>query len=320
MAREIGFMSSKSFIAAVIIACTLIGAAQAATKVTLTYTASAPYMASFIAKDQGFFDKRGLDVDFVLAANGSVIVAAVVSDSAQIGTPSPSVFLQAVDGGIDVVALTSTNAYPDPTKVGVLARNDSNIKGPADLIGKKVGVPGLGGFLDVVFRKWLGDNGIDTKKITFVETTFPQMSDILKAGNVDAVISVDPFLSRIIDQKTGYFVDNYTKSLPAGTIASVYISTRKWATANPDAVKAFQEAIVEAVAFAKTNEASARESLAKYTKLPPPVVASMVLPNLTARVTPDQLKFWIDVMKPMGMLTGSPDPDKIVAPWKASNY
>lgn len=43
------------------------------------YTAVAPYAASFVAKDQGFFEKRGIDADLILAANGSAIVAGVVA-------------------------------------------------------------------------------------------------------------------------------------------------------------------------------------------------------------------------------------------------
>ena len=290
----------------------------AATKIKLLYTAVSPYMASWVAKDQGFFEKRGLDVELSLAQNGSVIIAAILADSAQFGTPTPTVFLQAVDGGADQVALAATNTFPDTSKSGVLARTDSNIKTPQDLIGKKVGVPGLGGLLDVIFRKWLADQGIDTKKITYVETQFPQMSDLLKAGQVDAVVAVDPFYSRIIAQNTGYSAGDYTKTLPPGVIASVYSSTGKWANANTGAVKAFQESLVEAIAYAKANEASARESLARYTKLPPPVVAGIPIPSLAAKMSPQDLRFWIDVMKERGLLTGTPDPTKLVVPWMAA--
>ncbi|MCX7307070.1 MAG: ABC transporter substrate-binding protein, partial [Afipia sp.] len=196
--------------------------AEAATKVRVMYTAVAPYASVFIAKDQGFFEKRGLDVELVLAANGSVIVAGVVSGNVEIGTPTPTVFLQAVDSGLDQVAIAATNAMPDSSKSGVLARTDSGIKTAKDLIGKKVGVPGLNGLLDFIFRRWLASQGVDTKRVSYVETSFPQMSDILKAGHVDAVVAVDPFYSRIVSQNTGYLVDDYTRDLPPGTIASVY--------------------------------------------------------------------------------------------------
>jgi NitT/TauT family transport system substrate-binding protein len=302
-------------------ACATLAAvpADAATKVRIMYTAVAPYAASFIAKDQGFFEKRGLDVELILAGNGSVIVAGVVSGNVEVGTPTPTVFLQAVDSGLDQIAIAATNALPDTSKSGILARTDSNIKSAQDLIGKKVGVPGLNGLLDVIFRRWLASQGVDTKRVTYVETSFPQMSDLLKAGQVDAVVAVDPFYSRILGQNTGYLVDDYTKTLPAGTIASVYSATSKWVNANKDAVKAFQEALEEAIAFSKTNDAATRDSIARYTKLPPPVVAGLPVPNLLAKIGPQDLKFWIEVMKERGMLTGAVDAAKAVAPWMAGN-
>lgn len=293
--------------------------AEAATKIRLMYTAVTGYAASYVAKDQGFFEKRGLDVELILAAHGGAIIAGVVSGSAEVGTPTPTVFLQAIDGGLDQVALAATNAFPEKTNSGVMARTDSNIKSAQDLIGKRVGVPGLNGLLDVIFRKWLADQGVDTKRVTYVEVSFPQMSDALKAGNVDAVVAVDPFYTRIIEQKTGYLLDNYTKGLPDGTIASVYSATGKWAAANASAVRAFQEALSEAVAFSRSNEAATRESIARYTKLPPPVVASLPVPNLVAKISPQDLKFWIDVMKERGMLTGTPDAVKVTMPWTPAN-
>ena len=301
------------------VAFSTVSAAAAATKVRLMYTAVAPYASAFIAKDQGFFEKRGLDVELILAANGSVIVAGVVSGNVEVGTPTPTVFLQAVDSGLDQVAIAATNAMPDSSKSGVLARSNSGIKTAQDLFGKKVGVPGLNGLLDVIFRRWLASQGVDTKRVSYVETSFPQMSDLLKAGQVDAVVAVDPFYSRIVGQNTGYLVADYTRNLPAGTIASVYSSTSKWANANPTTVKAFQEALVEAIAFSKMNDVATRESIARYTKLPPAVVADLPMPNLVAKIEPRDLQFWIDVMKERGMLSGTVDPVKAVAPWGGGN-
>ena len=293
------------------------GSAHAQTKVRIMYTAVAPYASSFIAKDQGFFAKRGIDAELILAANGSVIVAGIVSGNVEVGTPTPTVFIQALEGGLDQIAIAATNVLPDTSKSGVLARPEANIKSAQDLVGKKVGVPGLNGLLDVMFRKWLADQGVDTKRVSYVETSFPQMSDILKAGNVDAVVAVDPFYSRILEQKTGVLVDDYTRTIPPGTIASVYSATSKWANANPAAVKAFQESLVEAIAFSKTNVEATRESIARYTKLPPAVVATLPVPNLSAKIGPQDLKFWIDTMKERGMLNTVPDANKAVAKWLA---
>ncbi len=298
----------------------LLQPAEAATKIRLMYTAVSGYAASYIAKDQDYFDKRGLDVELILAPQGGAIIEGLVSGSAEIGTPTPTVFLQAIDSGLDPVALAATNVFPEKSKSGVLARTGSNIHAAEDLVGKKVGVPGINGLLDVIFRKWLADKGIDTRSVTYAETSFPQMSDILKSATIDAVVTVDPFYSRIIDQHTGYLVDHYTSSLPDGTIASVYAASRKWATANPDAVKGFQAALAEAVAFSKapSNAAAVQDSIARYTKLPKAVVAGLPIPNLSARISANDMTFWINVMKERGMLNGEIDANAAGMPWASA--
>jgi NitT/TauT family transport system substrate-binding protein len=307
----------RAIILAVGLLTFVFGPAAAATKVRVMYTAVSGYSSAYIAKDQGFFEKRDLDVELILAPQGGAIIEGLVSGSAEIGTPTPTVFLQALDSGLDQVAVAATNAFPEKSKSGVLARTEESIHSANDLIGKKVGVPGINGLLDVVFRQWLAKQGIDTKKVTYVEASFPQMSDMLRAGTVDAVVAVDPFYARIIDQKTGYLVDNYTSVLPDGTIASVYSATGKWAAEHADAVKSFQGALAEAAAFSKdtAHAAAVQESIARYTKLPVAVVAALPIPNLVAEIKPSDLDFWIGVMKERGMLTGTPNAAKAVIAW-----
>ncbi len=297
----------------------LSGAASAQTKINLMYTAVSAYGAAFVAKDQGFFAKRGLDVDLTMTTNGSLIMAAIMSGSIQIGTPTPTVFLQAIDGGVDGVALAATNVVPDASQSGILAREGAGISSPADFAGKKVGVPGMGGMLHVVFSKWLQDNKVDPKRVTFVEIGFPQMSDVLRSGNVDAVVAADPFHSRILAQKTGVFVADYIRNLPPQTIASVFAASRQWAQSNPQAVKSFQEAVQEAVDFIPKNPEAAKESFARHTKLPPAIVAALPIPGIAVKMSPAQIDFWSDVMMAQGLISKKPDAAKLVWPWQGAN-
>ena len=93
-------------------------------------------------------------------------------------------------------------AFPEKSKSGVLARTEESIHSAKDLIGKKVGVPGINGLLDVVFRQWLAKQGIDTKKLTYVEASFPQMSDMLRSGTVVTPIRCSALSSERISLET----------------------------------------------------------------------------------------------------------------------
>jgi NitT/TauT family transport system substrate-binding protein len=292
--------------------------ASAATKISFLYNASAAFVALYVAKDQGIFDKHGLDVDVALAQSGAVMPPALLAGSAQIGAPTSTVLVQAVEQGIDLVAIAGTSVYPTPTgQDGVVARVGSGIKGPRDLVGRKVGLPSLGGIFEVLMRKWVKTNGVDDRKVDWTEIQIRQMGDALKAGLVDAVVPVEPFYSRVIQSGVGTDVGDFETVVPAGTIPVLYVATRDWTVANPEALAAFRTSLDEAIIFIKNpaNAASVRQSIAKYTKLPPEAAATLVIPaNLETKVKPSGLKFWIDVMLEQGLIKNNHDPATLIAP------
>jgi NitT/TauT family transport system substrate-binding protein len=291
--------------------------AQAATKLNFMYTAVGSFVGLYVAKDQGILAKHGLDIDMTLTTNGSLISAALVSGSAQIGGPTPTILLQANEEGLDLVVVAGTNVYPLSFPSGVLAAADSNLHGPKDLQGKRVGVPGLGGIIDVLTRKWVQSNGVDYHKVNWVEIGFPQMADALKSHLVDAVAAVDPFYTRVVSGKTGYDIGVYASVIPAGTSPVNFVATRAWAEKNVDTIKALQAALDEAAVYIKdpANDKSVRANLATYSKLPPPVAAIIDVPkDFYVHITPDALAFWVQVSREQGLIKGNPDPKSLIYP------
>lgn len=294
--------------AAVLIGAPALLRAQPKAKITIGYTAVTDFASAFVAKEEGFFDKRGIDATLQLIALNSTIPAAVQADSLQVGGPTASVLLQAIEGGLDqiVVAGGGVTAKATSKGAGVVQRTGAGISKPADFVGKKVGVPGLGAFLHVLFREWLTLKGVDWKKVTFVEVSFPTMSDVLKGGTVDAVVTADPIMSRIVAAGTGSIVAHFLDDVPEGMPTILYASTRAWADKNKATVKAFQQAIAEGAAFVKANDAKTREHMAKYIRLPPEILKGVLITTPDPVVTEAQMKWWVDVMKKQDMLKTNP--------------
>jgi NitT/TauT family transport system substrate-binding protein len=293
-------------------ALALAPAARAATKIGLLFSPTTGLLPSYVAKDQGIFLKHGLDVELTLLVNQGSVVAALVSDSVQIGTPSALAVLQAVDAGLDVVFLASSNVTPSASRTAMFARNGSGIEGPHDLIGKTVGVPSLNTYLHVMARQWLKHNGVDYAKVNFVEVGFQQMADVLKGGSVDAVDAIDPYYDRVA--AVGHAIGNPDESAPPGTLTSVYTATRAWAAANPGVVAAFRQSLEEAQAFIAANEAAARESLGRWTRQPASVVATTPMPNLAVTIRPAQIEFFIALAREQGLISRDPDAASLIAP------
>lgn len=286
------------------------------TKIVFGYTAVTDFASVFVAKEEGFFGKRGLDVELKFVPINSTIPAAIQSDSLQIGGPTPSVFLQAVDGGLDhVVVAGGGSTSKTITGFGLVARAGSGIRTPADCVGRKIGVPGLGAFLHVTFRAWLKQSGVDYTKVNFIEAAFPQHGDLLRGGSLDAVVTADPFMSRITDSGAGYVASYYSTFLPEGQPTIVHVARREWVTKNAAAAKAFREAVQEAAAFMgkPANEAKVRAAIGKYIKLPPEVLAKAQISPPTPLVSEKQLDYWVALMKDQGMLKGSPAVASLIA-------
>lgn len=293
----------------IIAACALLalaGAATAQTKLTLGYTGANAFVAAFVAKDQGFFSKRGLDVTLQAVPVGSTIAPAMAGGSLQVGTLTPPVYLLSVEGGIETqIVAAATHQSKSNVTAGVVAREGSNIKTAADFRGKRVGAPGLNGVQHVTFLKWLKDKGVDPKQVTFVEAFFPQMGDMLKGSQIDAALPVQPFLGRIQQTKSGYLVANYTAEVKDNYLESFYVMTKDFVQKNPKAARDFRDAIREAVEWIPKNEAAARRTQITYLKLPEAVAMSIAMPTLAADVTPQEVQFWIDLCKDFGITKGT---------------
>jgi NitT/TauT family transport system substrate-binding protein len=299
----------RTFIAAALACAATQAVAQ--TKIVLGYTPANAFMPAFVAKDKGFFSKRGLDVTLQTVPQGSTIAGAMAGGTLQVGTLTAPAYLLSVEGGIDtqIVAASTYQVKSNPT-VGLMAREGSNIRKAADMKGKRMGVPGLNGVNHVVAMKWLENNGVPRNQVTYVETGFAQMGDLLKGGQVDVVVPVEPFITRIEQTKVGYQVS--VPTITESYLESFYIMMREFVQKNPKAARDFREALREAVAYIKTNEADARKTQVTYLKLPEAAAASIKLPTFAVDVKQDDVQFWVVLLKDFGITKGSATAQQVV--------
>ncbi len=283
-------------------------AASAATQIRVLFIPIVDVLPLYVGVDQGFFKKRDLDVSLTPVANQGVLISGLQSGSAEMGSSVLVSMLPAQEAGISLAAVAACVAFPVPKNVGVLARTGSDLKSAKDLPGHKVAVAGLKAYFHIVALRWLAEQNVDPSRVQFVEVPFPQMPDLLKSGQIDVAITVDPFYHRILDQKIGYQLGDFEATIPNGTIIDVYATMKDWAVKNPAAVHAFRDGLTEGIAYIKANETGARESLAKWTKQAPAIVAETLIPNFSVGVSAAQIQWWIDLAKKQGLITSNINP------------
>ena len=290
-----------------------LSAASAQTAIIIGATPTSEPASAMIGDSQGYFEKRGLNATYTLISINPSIPPALLSNSLQIGVPTPTTYLQAIDGGLDPVIVAGVSQTSRKSgRNHIVVRKDSGIKEPKDLVGKKFAVPGLNAVFHVNVRHWLTLQGIDWRQVNFVEAVFPMHGDMLRSGQVDAVITAEPFLSNIINRGDGVSLVNMTEQFPEGNSTMMYVTTRDYAAKNPKVTEAFRGGIEEAKTFIAANPDKAREDIGKAMKLPPAAVANVSLPMVDTKVTVEQLGFWIDVMKKQNMLSREIDPAKLI--------
>ena len=84
---------------------------------------------------------------------------------------------------------------------GLVVQPNENLKAPADFRGKKIATPQLGNTQDISCRAWLTEGGLKITQLggdaQVIPTQNPDQLALFKVKKVDAVWTVEPWLSRL---------------------------------------------------------------------------------------------------------------------------
>jgi NitT/TauT family transport system substrate-binding protein len=308
---------SRSFAVGVAsILCISAGFIASATPAQLTpvraaYIPVVSWLPAWVAKEKGFFEKNGLDVTLSVTQNLSVLPG-TLGRQFDFAPSTPPDLIKAVLAGIDVVAVAGQGIETkDNPSTHVIVGKDSAIMSMQDLKGKVIATPTLGAIIHVSVLHDLKKNGIDPNSIRAVEVPFPNMPDQLKAGNVDAVEALEPFAGQLLAAGNRSLGDPLL-SVSDQVLYTFWISERKWAADNPAVIAAWIASLEQAKQFMDENPQEARAILAKYTKLPEPVVQKIPFVTYRFWLDPRDFAVWVNVLKDLGQITRSIDENSLV--------
>jgi NitT/TauT family transport system substrate-binding protein len=290
-----------------------ITAVQAQSKIPLrvAYIGVITWLPAMIAKDDGIFDKNGLDVTMTRFTQIANLPGTLGKQFDLAPTTAPDV-LNAIASGINLaVAVGNTYESSDKKSYEVLVQDSSSIKSPKDLAGKRIAGPGVGSVMHVALIDWVKKDGGDPSSIVGVEVPFPNMADQLKAGRVDAVEQLQPFVGAM---RAGGFRSNGDPLLKISdpVLFTFWIADADWARAHKDVLKKFRASLEGGLAVINSDPAKARAVLTKYTGLPEQVVAKIPFPGYDFKVMPTQLDVWQKLLVGQGLPVGKLDMKNVV--------
>jgi len=253
---------------AVLFLITLASTTWAATKVSFPFTPiSAASLPWWIAKESHFYEKYGLDVDMIYVGASPIIVQAMLGGQAGVGAGGgPPLVANILQGG-DVIEVATTVPYAIQSLIV-----KPEIRTPADLIGKTIGISRLGAIPHYTLQAIVKLHNVQGIKIVQTGTTTQAITS-LSQGLVDGIITSAPFTFRLM--KDGYrelVGPKEFKKAGVEFLIQGLVARRSFAAKNRDVVLGMIKATMEGVKQIFVNEKHAKAVLAKYTRQTDPEI------------------------------------------------
>jgi len=269
----------------------------------------------YLGQEHGFFDERGITLNFNTGQGGAALVPSVVSGEYQFAFSNVISVMQAREQGLPLQIIgpaASSTGDPDFGINSIMAI-DPAIQDGADLAGKRVGVNTLNNLSEVMAKEAIDAAGGDPDSLQLVELPFPDQVTALSSGDIDAFVCAEPFCTIAEDAGARVIANPYDDLAPGEQIASsAYFSTEQAIAEDPDLFGRLQEAIAESQEYAQENPDAIRAQLPNFTQLDPALIERLRLPQFNGTLSPDELAPMADAAVQFGILTEEPDLDQVI--------
>lgn len=237
----------RNVLGAAAVCASLLGAVPVhAEEISVTQYGSSMYGAPFaVAMEKGLFRSAGIDVTAINGSGGGgTTVRNILASPTPYGEVATAAALAAANQGLDVVIVNvGTRTVAEFT---VVTMPGSEVRSVKDLAGQKVAITSPKGSSDMVLQLMQKQAGIASLQ-RVASGGYVNGLTMLEQGAVAAAMLIEP-LSIIRADK--YRTIAAARDLVPALTTSVGITTRAWATANPDKLKAIiagRRAAVEAI-------------------------------------------------------------------------
>jgi NitT/TauT family transport system substrate-binding protein len=242
-----------------------------AAELKLGYFGNITHAPALVGVNEGFIEKNlgttKLSTQVFNAGPAAVeALNAGAIDATYIG-PNPAInsFVKSNGESISIIAGAASGGAQLVVK--------PEIKTPADLKGKTLASPQLGGTQDVALRAWLGKQGFETNPdgggdVAINPTENAQTLKLFQNGKLDGAWLPEPWASRLVLQAGAKVLvdekdlwDGAETGKPGEFPTTILIVSKKFAAEHPETVQALLKGHVEAVQW--LNDTPAAEKATK---------------------------------------------------------
>lgn len=194
---------------------------------------------------------------------GREMKVAMVSGKADVILTSETNFPVLLGEGFDATAVGSLGSAG---RIGLLVKNEK-YRNLSDLKGKTIATI-FGTSIHEPAVKWANEAGAKLLGMGSVAA----MQAALESGDVDAIVSWDPYLTASLKERSWRMLRDSDFNL-------ITVATTKFAQEHPDTLRKFNEALKESVIYLRQNRAALDRKFAAMSKIDPEVIHQASMSN-----------------------------------------
>lgn len=223
------------------------GGGSGKAEVRIAMQPSAAFIPLYIAREKGWIEEALKEKDVTVVWNdfesGPPMNESMAAGSSDIACLGDVPTVSALAAGQENEIFGSACEAPDSYQM--LVRADSDITGPADLKGKKVGAV-VGSTGHVLTEKLLKTVDMDLSDVEIVNITMGDAQTVLENKEVDAVAVWEPNVTRILNTGTAKSI---AKGSDCGLLGvNTLVARAEYAQANPEILEIIIEQYARGVA------------------------------------------------------------------------
>lgn len=225
---------------------------------------SALHTATWVAEQKGFFRKYGIDSEVIVTGQGGTAgIGALLANDIQLVSAAGDLLAAAALRGGDTVMLAGV-----VNKGLQRILTIPEIKTPADLKGKRVGVTRIGAVSHVVLLMMLQRWKMTVNDVQVMQVgSSPNMLISLDKKGIEAAVLTIP--SMFVAEDRGYRVLLDMADTDIYYLHTMIGTTRTYVKNNRDKVSRFLKGFLEGIAFVKQNRQASSDIVKKKLRIGP---------------------------------------------------
>jgi NitT/TauT family transport system substrate-binding protein len=301
-----------------------LGSAAETTTIRVGHFPNVTHVQSLVAQHlsrtgNGWFEQRlgpNVKIEWYIYNAGPSAMEAILADSIDLTYvgPSPAINAYTKSNGEEIRIVAAAAAGG----AALVVQPDSGLKEPAHFRGKTIATPQLGNTQDIACRAWLSGGGLKITQtggdVFLIPTPNPDQFALFKTKKLDAVWTVEPWVSRLERDAGGKVLVEQSKDSITVLVSGVKFLKRKRDVA-AKFVQAHRELTDWILAHPEEAKQMVRQELAAETKADVPadlIAQAWKRIVLTTEVSLDEYRHFVADAQRAGFIRSAPDLSRLI--------